>query len=99
MNINFNISNAYVKSQEFGTFAKENEAAAQRNPDSKQDRVCISADAAAYRATNASAKAIAGEIAQTGKATKIAELRTQVQSGTYYRSDNELADAILNRTV
>ncbi len=97
MNINFNVYNSYVKSQDFGSYGKENETASGKQMDAKQDKVSFSADAAAYRAFDKQVKATAAEVEQAGGSAKLAALRASIQAGTYSVSSADLADAILNR--
>lgn len=98
MNINFGIFNNYIKAQEYGSFAKSTDTAAERPADKKQDHVRISADAAAYCHAGAAAKTAAAEIDRASSA-KIEALREAIRNGTYSVPAEDVAGAILNRMI
>lgn len=98
MNINFGIFNNYVKTQEYGSYTKNAEAVHERQIDKKQDKVCISADAAAYCHAGSAAKTGAADIERASTA-RIDALREAVRNGTYSVPAQDVAGAILNRMI
>lgn len=98
MNVNLNVYNNYLKTQEYGTHNKESEPGTAVKPSgTKQDQVCISADAAAYSARDKQVKAIASEVNAIGSPERLHALHDQIQSGTYQVSPERVADAMLSR--
>lgn len=99
MNINFNVCNGYMKTNEIGSQGiKEygNIKSAGRIP-AKQDTVSISSEATMFAEVDRGTKAIASEVSACAPQEKINSLKAQIAAGTYNVSAGDVADAILSR--
>jgi len=101
MNINFNVCSSYLKAKEIGSQSvKDNENIKTSDADKvcvKHDTVSISPEAASFREIDRSTKAISSDIESSVSQEKINSLKAQIADGTYNVSEEEVADAILDR--
>ncbi|MBP1564515.1 MAG: flagellar biosynthesis anti-sigma factor FlgM [Oscillospiraceae bacterium] len=99
MNINFNVCNGYMKTNEIGSQSLKEFSGirpAERTV-GKHDTVSISSEAASFAEVDRSTKAIASEVSTCAPQEKINSLKAQIAAGTYNVSAGDVADAILSR--